>query len=323
MDGPPPRRRGAHRGPLLVREGDRTTPASAGSTTKASSPTLGRSDHPRVGGEHPQRGAQHVAAGGPPPRRRGAHGRAGSEGQRTRTTPASAGSTAHPRGWRTAPPDHPRVGGEHGRDPSGSRSRRGPPPRRRGARTVLLRGTAPERTTPASAGSTDRAPARYGAGTDHPCVGGEHWASATCCSAAAGPPPRRRGAPDRRLRGRFTDRTTPASAGSTRKAIPSRCRRTDHPRVGGEHLLDLAARQEQDGPPPRRRGARAVRPVEQGDARTTPASAGSTRSSCCTITPTPDHPRVGGEHLLALLFVAYLLGPPPRGPVLRIVFRLV
>ena len=159
----------------------------------------------------------------------------------SRIIPAWAGNTSSMR-FQTYPirSDHPRVGGEHGHD-SGT-------------------------VTPAD--------------TDHPRVGGEH-SSKLLTSGIAGSSPRGRGT----LRQvelcpvLSSSRIIPAWAGNTvptfkaERAWPT----TDHPRVGGEHVL-----------------------VQQSEprCRIIPAWAGNTlpfgdvENHCAA-----DHPRVGGEHL--------------------------
>ncbi len=250
--------------------GFRTTPASAGSTSRSGGGTSGPRDHPRVGGEYQPAAHRNATEAGPPPRRRGAP--RGEEGLALlrRTTPASAGSTAVP----------PR-GIEPRSDPPSAGSTRAPP---------VIRPTCP----------------------DHPRVGGEHVRRMAIDICVIGPPPRPRGAPDA-LGGRGgVERTTPASAGSTRTGIAGSGPVTDHPRVGGEHGIGASRRRFASGPPPRRRGAHVQRAERLAVERTTPASAGSTWARWPVVTCTPDHPRVGGEHVDTEPGSTPPDGPPPR-----------
>ncbi len=180
-----------------------------------------------------------------------------------------------------------------------STSSRGPPPRGRGARHDRRDVADRPRTIPAWAGSTAWHPARGFGLTDHPRVGREHLLRWEVESFAEGPPPRGRGAHEPRRLVRGAHRTTPAWAGSTIPAEPSRSTPQDHPRVGGEHtvLRSLRACQPdhprvggeqrswsasgaiRSGPPPRGRGALARRTVEVQGHGTTPAWAGSTSGS--------------------------------------------
>ncbi len=69
----------------------------------------------------------------------------------------------------------------------------------------------------------------------------------------------------------------------------------EHPRVGGEDRDPRMRPKVVVGKPPRRRGGR-IHPREQVHReRSTPASAGRTRSSARFLTAAPEHPRVGGE----------------------------
>src|SRR5690606_23703109 len=110
----------------------------------------------------------------------------------------------------------------------------------------------------------------------HPRVGGEDAFLRVGRDWFGGTPPRRRG-------GRWGVRTipeltrnTPVSAGRTRPDGPAPCRRSEHPRVGGEDVRRSTEVIADTGTPPRRRGgqweAAGMGLVE----RNTPASAGRT-----------------------------------------------
>ena len=89
-------------------------PAYAGSTDRGAWWSRGRSDHPRIRGEHK---AVHISVNtfeGSSPHTRGAPARRRAGVRRLRIIPAYAGSTPRP---PTPPPsrtDHPRIRGEHG-----------------------------------------------------------------------------------------------------------------------------------------------------------------------------------------------------------------
>ena len=86
----------------------------------------------------------------------------------------------------------------------------------------------------------------------------------------------------------------------------------DHPRVGGEHGLRVAATEPEPGSSPRWRGAQL--PPCAGDQvpGIIPALAGSTGRSACGSGSGRDHPRVGGEHPSIEDLVASMGGSSPR-----------
>src|SRR5690606_8429088 len=91
-------------------------------------------------------------------------------------------------------------------------------------------------------------------------------------------------------------RITPACAGSTCDAYRSTHRRTDHPRVRGEHTVPVMIADLKGGSPPRARGAHVTDTDRLVHDRSTPARAGSTRDGGTRREVRADHPRVRGEH---------------------------
>ena len=89
----------------------------------------------------------------------------------------------------------------------------------------------------------------------------------------------------------------PAYAGSTTgwRAPPSQ--HWDHPRIRGEHRLDIPWPQAMQGSSPHTRGARQASPKCCVWERIIPAYAGSTRARHDRARPTADHPRIRGEHV--------------------------
>ncbi len=126
---------------------------------------------------------------------------------------------------------------------------------------------------------------------------------------------------------------TPAWAGSTRGPCRLQPLATDHPRVGGEHVVRAptstvaaddprvggehvvahAVRVVVLGSPPRGRGARAGAGGDADLIGITPAWAGSTGGPYASSRCPRDHPRVGGEHRMNRTAGAIALGSPPRG----------
>ena len=130
--GSPPRRRGKEL--RLVDHGlqHRITPAWAGKSSQPQSPPSVPEDQPRVGGEkfHPQ--VRVVFVVGSPPRGRGKGRRVVNHHPLPGITPAWAGKRAFQSPPRTAPQDHPRVGGEKISMSSTVFFWQGSPPRGRG-----------------------------------------------------------------------------------------------------------------------------------------------------------------------------------------------
>ena len=175
LEGSSPRMRGAPcRRRRLGRDGRRIIPAYAGSTDGYFWKTDQRKDHPRVCGEHKDRGYRDVFVGGSlrvcgehcrpwlrrlarsgsSPRMRGAPLHFFNSFCIRRIIPAYAGSTFWP-GWSTMGiMDHPRVCGEHLDESLGLEQIGGSSPRMRGARICIVMMWWWCRIIPAYAGST-------------------------------------------------------------------------------------------------------------------------------------------------------------------------
>ena len=90
----------------------------------------------------------------------------------------------------------------------------------------------------------------------------------------------------------------PACAGSTPMLMPSKPNARDHPRMCGEHLLQVVQRQRRTGSSPHVRGARIVFDWTVYDPGIIPACAGSTQRNRDYCLLSGDHPRMCGEHFL-------------------------
>ncbi len=110
-------------------------------------------------------------------------------------------------------------------------------------------------------------------------------------------------------------RIIPACAGSTPAAASRSTRRTDHPRLRGEHASSRAVVSVESGSSPPARGARVLRYLLDGATRIIPACAGSTTCSVVTDPHHRDHPRLRGEHERLRHGFLCRLGssPPARG----------
>ncbi len=224
-----------------------------------------------------------------------------------RNTPASAGRTRLGPLLPGRPAEHPRVGGEDDLLQRDGWVRNGTPPRRRGGLRQLHRSETVHRNTPASAGRTRTGAGRRTGRAEHPRVGGEDATAPHVSLTVVGTPPRRRGGPMATSTLRHSARNTPASAGRTAPTARHRCCWPEHPRVGGEDVMDMTSGVISDGTPPRRRGGRRRHQQTPVDRRNTPASAGRTGTAGPGVLDVVEHPRVGGED------------PPGAAPELRLI----
>ena len=170
-----PRMRGEHGRRPFSRQAPRgSPPACAGSTCGRALAEHEIGDHPRMRGEHLAFLINNSTNMGSPPHARGA--RVGLDVERAHggITPACAGSTSLTSGLTPAPPDHPRMRGEHFQDTPRSAQRRGSPPHARGARDVEPGRDRGQGITPACAGSTSSLRPATLVSPDHPRMRGEH-----------------------------------------------------------------------------------------------------------------------------------------------------
>ena len=229
-------------------------------------------DHPRVCGEHSFISAIIALYSGSSPRMRGAPANSERAVDVSGIIPAYAGSTEWGEGGCTACA--------------------GSSPRMRGALTdgpsVSLNGG----IIPAYAGSTRDPPGIPRNARDHPRVCGEHRACHWRCRLVRG--------------------IIPAYAGSTLSARAASLKLWDHPRVCGEHLRISSFRYPALGSSPRMRGARLRRGAENLTCGIIPAYAGSTAPWTEQAARAWDHPRVCGEHNLAMEANAEREGSSPR-----------
>ena len=152
--------------------------------------------------------------------------------------------------------DHPRIRGEHAGERLDRRGLLGSSPHTRGARLRQARPRRAARIIPAYAGSTTKPGSSSPTAWDHPRIRGEHSFEKLPSAMARGSSPHTRGAHRGSNRPPHYRRIIPAYAGSTSIGPTTTPRRSDHPRIRGEHH-------------PRRRAGRSVR-------RIIPAYAGST-----------------------------------------------
>ena len=271
-------------------------PAYAGSTGSSPPAAARRSDHPRIRGEHQSAMMTYLTLSGSSPHTRGAQLCAVIVGTSNGIIPAYAGSTATTPHAVRKDMDHPRIRGEH---LSGDRfrdDRHGSSPHTRGARGSRRGRSSRCRIIPAYAGSTRVRNGGLMAAEDHPRIRGEHDPCPLALCATVGSSPHTRGALLQILEKILSEGIIPAYAGSTRPWRDLRRRRSDHPRIRGEHRLDIPWPQAMQGSSPHTRGARPRRPTQYERTWIIPAYAGSTPPRCERTRRKSDHPRIRGEH---------------------------
>ena len=293
-------------------------PASAGSTPRTAGFVLAWEDHPRLCGEHFEEMVAELSSMGSSPLVRGARDREHSLYLWPGIIPACAGSTASVQPTPSLDWDHPRLCGEHS-VPQGQRSEsKGSSPLVRGARPSRPRERAEFGIIPACAGSTPfRRPSRRSS-RDHPRLCGEHLVVSSCSDDISGSSPLVRGAPHALRLADLDTGIIPACAGST--SVPGHSNRLhkDHPRLCGEHRRSSDTARDPAGSSPLVRGALLARDCVLLYRGIIPACAGSTSTACGRPRSSPDHPRLCGEHLLALDAIRKMAGSSPlvRGALL-------
>ena len=144
-------------------------------------------------------------------------------------------------------------------------------------------------------------------------MGGEHSGVCATCGSSIGSSPRGRGTPSQSLHLVNQHRIIPAWAGNTSASSFADSITTDHPRVGGEHLLAVEALGGIAGSSPRGRGTPYRRATPHHWHRIIPAWAGNTVAQAQGRIAGADHPRVGGEHKIPAIAKKMEVGSSPRG----------
>ena len=188
--------------------------------------------------------------------------------------------------------DHPRIRGEHLLARGGPGRPAGSSPHTRGARASL-------RFDP------------YW-DWDHPRIRGEHARMRGFRVFARGSSPHTRGAPRLWISRSRPRGIIPAYAGSTLGAGRCRSSTADHPRIRGEHCDAELMLREFFGSSPHTRGALTLGDHVGVGPGIIPAYAGSTQASTSLRTVATDHPRIRGEHQLALIRPGDLVGSSPH-----------
>ena len=210
-------------------------------------------------------------------------------------TPACAGKRHCPRFRLGRIRDHPRVCGEKALSALNRCAAWGSPPRMRGKVCSAVDDECQPGITPACAGKSQGYQCHTSGYKDHPHVCGEKLLAQLRTGSIEGSPPRMRG----KVLGKAVlfdcHGITPAYAGKSCRAVRSRWRARDHPRVCGEKTPDASSTTKSIGSPPRmrRKGHRSIHPVPQRGI--TPAYAGKSLRLGNNPSTSWDHPRVCGE----------------------------
>ena len=190
--------------------------------------------------------------------------------------PAYAGSTATRRRLPPGAPDHPRIRGEHGEPRVRPAAALGSSPHTRGARY--------------SPGSCHPTP------PDHPRIRGEHEGLGQWSRRDTGSSPHTRGARGGSLLLGGVGGIIPAYAGSTTATNVNSPTATDHPRIRGEHRLELGRRHDAVGSSPHTRGAPVTSLTSLVMRRDHPRIRGEHLTQARQAKSMSDHPRIRGEH---------------------------
>ena len=108
------------------------------------------------------------------------------------------------------------------------------------------------------------------------------------------------------------DRFIPAYAGNTSCKRPARRRSSVHPRIRGEHSWLHIPYGKRDGSSPHTRGTRSLAIPVTARLRFIPAYAGNTSASIVRAGAPSVHPRIRGEHGIALPKMYELGGSSPH-----------
>ena len=208
--------------------------------------------------------------------------------------------------------DHPRVRGEHVTPDVLITPVMGSSPRARGARRMTRVRRRSAGIIPACAGSTAPRADRVLMSWDYPRVRGEHTVGHDPQTDQEGSSPRARGAPGHTQHRVRVGGIIPACAGSTCRSAGRAAPHRDHPRVRGEHNVDLHTIASERGSSPRARGARPSGSLLMLSEGIIPACAGSTWGMRDLGTHLGDHPRVRGEHQQGSPPTLPLRGSSPR-----------
>ena len=141
---------------------------------------------------------------------------------------------------------------------------------------------------------------------------GEHDTTCTRSPRDTGSSPHVRGAHSTRPSAHCRTGIIPACAGSTHHESDGADDERDHPRMCGEHFQTKRARIRLSGSSPHVRGAPHLMAELRGQSGIIPACAGSTALISINSPVSRDHPRMCGEHAVAVRVFPYSWGSSPH-----------
>ena len=152
---------------------------------------------------------------------------------------------------------------------------------------------------------------------------GEHSRRPASRGELSGSSPHARGTLECRLSGRSTCGIIPACAGNTDGRTQRTARARDHPRMRGEHSVQIDRDNVIRGSSPHARGTLCVCCFFWGGLGIIPACAGNTTSTRQRLIRRRDHPRMRGEHLSMSLMDVLRMGSSPhaRGTLKTTIFH--
>ena len=171
----------------------------------------------------------------------------------------------------------------------------GSPPHARGKAPLMGTVKKQWRITPACAGKSRSGYFPCRGRWDHPRMRGEKSRAEAVKNLKKGSPPHARGKAGGRAGCGQETGITPACAGKSPWAAPSRPRHWDHPRMRGEKMVKKLNHQAILGSPPHARGKGAVDVPSDWCRGITPACAGKSSTDRCVPVVLWDHPRMRGE----------------------------
>ena len=208
--------------------------------------------------------------------------------------------------------NHPRTRGEHFCMQCMQSFWQGSSPHARGTQTVITKQSEQPGIIPACAGNTHWLPVTVTTPEDHPRMRGEHMFGLHEIAVNEGSSPHARGTRNGIGRLGQTAGIIPACAGNTGIAVYKMWTVWDHPRMRGEHVGSPIVKRDSQGSSPHARGTPGVQHRNMAAHGIIPACAGNTYTTRRIMPVNGDHPRMRGEHLVALQFRQRQLGSSPH-----------
>ena len=226
--------------------------------------------------------------------------------------PACAGNTRSACRSRHGIWDHPRMCGEHAFRLPAKRPCRGSSPHVRGTPGSTSLDSSFSGIIPACAGNTKRRQSWFSSRRDHPRMCGEHRFPASGLRIFGGSSQHVRGTLPVAAAPVSRPGIIPACAGNTQPNPSISCSCWDHPRMCGEHPRNGLPKSRHTGSSPHVRGT--PRAFEQACAVVgiIPACAGNTNHCKARLGYSGDHPRMCGEHVWCMAWLAWCGGSSPH-----------